>query len=172
MASGDGMFVLHPQNQVGPGSSYATKDVAEDASTPGFPMAVLDFDGAANEHADFVETVPENYGGGGFTFGYIYAMDGTDGDIVELEFRMLPLADASSVLTADLGVDTRTAAALTDDPSATANEFNLTGTVALSHANAGSPAPGAYMLIRVTRDISIAVNADDLQMLAILIKET
>ena len=100
-------------------------------------------------------------------------MDGTDGDIVEIEFSALTLADASSVLTADLGIDTQTAVPLTDDPSTTANEYNITSSSAdLSHANAGSPAKAAFMVLAAMRDISIATNGDVLQLLAIYIKET
>ena len=173
MASGDTLWVLYPQDQVGPGTLFATKDTVSDASAPIFSFPVLDFDGAADEHADFFETVPKHYAGGGFDWDYIYAMDGTDVDIVELELRMTDLVDASSVLTADLGVDGLTPSAIQDTPAnATANEVNQTAEGTLSHANAGSPAVGAKMLIRVTRDISAATNTDDLQLLAIHIKET
>lgn len=172
MASGDSIWVLHPEQQVGPATLFATKDWVLDASTPAALTPVMDFDGAADEHADFLAVVPSQYAGGGFTISYRYAMDGTVGTAVEIEFRMLDLTDASSVLTADLGLDTQTPVLITDDPSATANEYNISTTGALSHVNAGSPAIGAVMLIRATRDISFAVNGDDLQLIAIDIKET
>ena len=173
MASGDSLWVLYPQDQVGPATLFATKDVVADASTPVFDHLVLDFDGAADEHADFELEVPSHYAGGGFTWDYEYAMDGTDIDIVELELRMLDLVDATSVLSADLGIDTQTASAIQDTPAnATANEVNKTATGALSHANAGSPAVGALMLVRITRDVSVATNTDDLQLLSVHVTET
>jgi len=172
MASGDTLFVLEALGYTPPTTNYATFDVVVDASTPPTATPVLDFDGAANEHADWHVTMPLNYGGAGLTFQYTYAMSGTDGDIVEIEFRVFTFTDASSVLTADLGIDTQTAVAIQDDPSATANEFNLTTTGALSHANAGSPAAGARMIIRATRDTAAAANANDLQLLSVLVKET
>ncbi len=171
MASGDLLFELWPTSRVGPSSSSAALDIVSDASTPGLDIPVLDYDGAADEHSDWIEEVPEVYDGGGFTFSYKYAMDGTDGDAVELEFRSLDVPD-TTVLTGDLGLDTQTAAVLADDPSATADDFNYSGTVNLSHANAGSPAKGAYQAFRVTRDFDHAANADDLQLAVVRVTET
>ena len=99
-------------------------------------------------------------------------MSSTDGDAVEIEFRAFTFADASSILTADLGMDGRTAVNVADDPSANANEFNITTTGNLSHSNAGSPAVGAFVVIRATRDYDHASNANDLQLLAVHVKET
>lgn len=172
MASGDTLFILDALNCSAPASNYASRDQVADASTPNMLLAVLDFDGAANEHMDWYVTIPKHYSETtGFTFSYKFAMDGTDGDIVELEFRVLPLAD-QDVLTGDLGIDGQTPVAITDDPDATANKFNETTTGALAKANFGSAAPDTRICIRATRDISIAANADDLQLLEILVKET
>jgi len=172
MASGDTLFILTPQAYTPPASNYATLDTVADASTPAMSIPVLDFDGSADESADWYVTVPSHYAGGGFTFSYTYAMSSTDGDAVEIEFRAFPFADASSILTADLGMDGRTAVNVADDPSANANEFNITTTGNLSHSNAGSPAVGAFIIIRATRDISYASNGNDLQLLAVHVKET
>lgn len=173
MASGDTIWTLYPQDRSGPVTLFATPDNVIDASTPTRLTPVLDFDGSQDEHADFEVEVPSQYAGGGFTWDYEYAMDGTDVDIVEIELRMTDLVDASSVLTADLGIDGLTASAIQDTPAnATANEVNQTATGTLSHANAGSPGVGALMLVRLTRDISAATNTDDLQLLSVHIKET
>ena len=173
MASGDTLFILTPQAYTPPAANYATLDTVADASTPNMSIPVLDFDGSADESADWYVTVPSHYAGGGFTFSYTYAMSSTDGDAVEIEFRAFPFADASSILTADLGMDGRTAVNVADDPSANANEFNITSTPAsLSHSDAGSPAVGALIIIRATRDYDHASNGNDLQLLAVHVKET
>ena len=172
MASGDTLFILTPQSSTPPAANYATLDTVADGSTPAMSIPVLDFDGSADESADWYVTVPSHYAGGGLTFSYAYAMSSTDGDAVEIEFRAFPFADASSILTADLGMDGRTAVNIADDPSANANEFNITATGNLSHGNAGSPAVGAFVVIRATRDYDHAANANDLQLLAVHVKET
>jgi len=172
MASGDTLFILTPQAYTPPATLYATLDTVADASTPAMSIPVLDFDGSADESADWYVTVPSHYAGGGLTFSYAYAMSDTVGTAVEIEFRAFPFADASSILTADLGMDGRTAVNVADDPSANANEFNITTTGNLSHGNAGSPAVGAFIIIRATRDYDHAANANDLQLLAVHVKET
>ena len=177
MASGDTLFILTPQAYTPPATLYATLDTIADGSTPAMSIPVLDFDGGSqNESADWYVTVPSHYAGGGFTFSYAYAMSSTDGDAVEIEFRVLTLADASSILTADLRIDDHptltNVVSLADDPSANANEFNITTTVNLTHSNAGSPAVGAFIIIRATRDYDHASNANDLQLLAVHVKET
>ena len=172
MASGDTLFILTPQAYTPPAANYATLDTVADGSTPAMSIPVLDFDGSANESADWYVTVPSHYAGGGLTFSYAYAMSSTDGDAVEIEFRAFPFADASSILTADLGMDGRTAVNVVDDPRANANEFNITTTGNLSHSDAGSPAVGAFIIIRATRDYDHASNANDLQLLAVHVKET
>ena len=172
MASGDTLFILTPQAYTPPGTNYATLDTVAAPSTPAMSIPVLDFDGSANESADWYVTVPSHYAGGGFTFSYAYAMSDTVGTAVEIEFRAFPFADASSILTADLGMDGRTAVNVADDPSDNANEFNITTTGNLSHSDAGSPAVGAFIIIRATRDYDHAANANDLQLLAVHVKET
>ena len=98
-------------------------------------------------------------------------MDGTDAQVVQFEFRMIDLAIAD-VLTADLGIDTQTASEVVDTPSGTANAVLDSPTGALSHANAGSPAVGTRVIIRLTRDFDHEANTDDLQLLSIDVTET
>ena len=172
MASGDTLFILTPQSYTPPAANYAPLATIADGSTPAMSIPVLDFDGSADASADWYVTVPSHYAGGGLTFSYTYAMSSTDGDAVEIEFRAFTFADASSILTADLGMDGRTAVNIADDPSANANEFNITATGNLSHSDAGSPAVGAFVVIRATRDYDHAANGNDLQLLAVHVKET
>ena len=172
MASGDTIFRLTPRNCVQPSANFATHDVVADASTPNIEIPVLDFDGTTSEHADWLVTLPSNYSGGtGLTFSYKYAMSGTDGDAVEMEFRALHIDD-QTVLTGDLGMDGQTEVAVTDDPDATADDFNYSTTGALAKANFGSAVAGDMLCIRATRDVSYASNADDLQLAEILVTET
>jgi len=171
MASGDTIFILDPLGSSPTSTIMATLDTISDLSTPAANIIVLDFDGGANEHMDWWLTVPSYYDGGGFTFSYKYAMDGTVGVAVELEFRCLLLTDSDDI-SSDLGIDTQTAAVLADTPIATADDLNVTATVALAHADAGSPSPGDRVVIRVTRDYDHGANTDDLQLLEVLVLET
>jgi hypothetical protein len=173
MASGDTLFTLTPNNCTPPASSYATNDWIPDTSTPPLNIPVLDFDGAADEHMDWFVVIPAQYAGTtGFTFQYYYATDGADADLVELEFRVLKLADLD-VLTGDLGIDTRTAVAIQDTPPATpTNKMSYSTTGALAKASFGSAVAGDYIVIRCTRDISAATNTDDLQLAAVYVTET
>lgn len=172
MASGDMLFELFPNGRVGPITNGATPGFIEDASTPPILTSVLNFDGATDEHADWAVEIPPQYAGTtGFTFSYKYSMDGVDGDLVEIEIRVLHI-DNLDVLTADLGIDTQTPVAIQDDPGTTANDFNYSITGALAKASFGSAVSGDYIVLRATRDISAAVNTDDLQLASILVTET
>ena len=172
MASGDTLFILEPQGSSPPSANFATPDTVADASTPNMLIPVLDFDGGTNEHIDWFVTIPSNYAGTtGFRFSYKFAMDGTDGDIVEIELRVLHIDD-QTVLTGDLGIDTQTPVTITDDPDATADDFNYSTTGDLAKASFGSAVAGDRLCIRATRDITVAANANDLQLAEILVKET
>ncbi len=172
MASGDTLFILTPQGSVPPSANFATSDTVADASTPNMLIPVLDFDGGTAEHADWFVTVPSNYSEvTGFDVSAKLAMDGTDGAVIELEVRILHIDD-QTVLTGDLGIDGQTPVAITDDPDATADDFNYTAAQSLAKANFGSATPDDFICIRVTRDITAGPNADDLQLAEILIKET
>ena len=173
MASGDTLFILQPHGSLPPSANSATLDWVADASTPNIQVTVLDFDGATDEHADWVVTLPAQYGETtGLTFSYKYATDGADADLVEMEFRVLHIDDLD-ILTADLGIDTQTPVAIQDTPPATpTNKLSYSGTGALAKANFGSAVPGNLILIRATRDISAATNTDDLQLGEILVTET
>lgn len=172
MASGDSLWVLTPKGCSPPSANPATHDTVSDASTPNMVIPVLDFDGAIDEHMDWFVTIPEHYSETtGFTFSFKYAMDGTDGDAIELEFRALHIDD-QTVLTGDLGMDGQTETAITDDPDATADDFNYSTTGTMAKANFGSAGPGDLLCIRVTRDVSYATNTDDLQLVEIYVTET
>lgn len=173
MASGDTLFVLDPLGSVPPATLFATRDTISDGSAPVATIPVLDFDGAQDEHADWYLTIPSHYSGDtGFTFSYKYAVDGTDADAVQLEFRVLQLNDLD-ILTGDLGIDGLTSADLADTPATTPiNKLNVTSTVALAKASMSTPAAGDRIIIRVTRDFDHAANTDDLQLLEVLVKDT
>lgn len=172
MASGDTLFVLTPLNCSPPSANFATPDMVADTSTPPMLIPVLDFDGAADEYMDWFVTIPSSYSETtGFTFSFKYAMDGTVGAVIEIEFRALHLDD-QTVLTGDLGMDGQTPTTITDDPDSTADDFNYSTTGTLAKANFGSASPGDLICIRAMRDISVAPNADDLQLAEILVKET
>ena len=174
MASGDTLFILNALNSTPPATLYATFDTITEASTPNAIIPVLDFDGTSDEHADWHVVVPSHYAGTtGFTFKYTYAMDGTDADLVELEFRVAKIVD-TEIATADQGIDTDTAVAIQDTPVATvtADKVAVSPTGALAKADAGTPVAGEYIIIRCTRDVSAATNTDDLQLINVYVTET
>ena len=175
MASGDSLFVLTAISSAPTATSAATFDtLAITGATPDSYIPVLDFDGAADEHADWIGLeMPSNYEGSGITVQAWYAMDGTNGaTAIELEVRAITFAEDDALATAKV-IDTQTEATITDTPiNATANELSVSGTATISHSDIGSPAVGAMMMFRITRDISPATNTDDLQFIKLRVTET
>ncbi len=161
MAANESLFVLVQENSRPTASAYARIGTIADASTPASIENVLLFAGAtADEHAEWEFEVPSNYAGGGFSFVLKYACTGTSTGAVQFELRMINLADGA-VLTNDLGMDTATATDVTDTPGGTANVMNVCAAATVSHANAGSPAAGDRVRIRISRDFDHASNTDD-----------
>lgn len=172
MASGDTIFTLKPKAGEPVSANSATLGWIADASTPNLQIPCLQFDGAADEHIVWFETLPSQYSETtGLTFSFKYAMDGVVGTEIEIEFRVLPIPD-QTVLTGDLAMDGQTPVTITDTPDATANDFNYTTTGALAKASFGSAAPGTFIAIMATRDISVATNGDDLQLIEVYVTET
>ena len=172
MATTDTIFILQPTSGVPPATLFATLDTIADASTPVAAIQVLDFDTTTAEFMDWYVTCPSHYDGGGFTLSWKGGTDNTSVGTLILDILMQVIADAT-ILTGDLGLDTGTAASITDTPPATPiNKLNYSGTATITHANAGSPSAGDYMIIRVARDVGTDTNTGDLQLAEILILET
>ena len=173
MSSGDTLFILTPQGSTPPATLFATLDTIAEGSAPPATIPVLDFDGAQDEHMDWHLTIPSHYSGDtGFTFSYKYALDGSQTNAIELEFRVLQINDGD-ILTADLLIDGLTSADLADTTAATpTNKINVAGTVALAKANMSTPAAGDRIIIRVTRDFDHASNTDDVQLVDVLVSDT
>jgi len=173
MASGDTIFdgLAHDSQPVS--ANAATPDWVADASTPNILTPVMRYDGAANEHRDYIFQIPSHYGGGGFTWRHKYAQDGASGNACVFEIRMLVIDDLED-LNADLGLDLQTASQISDTPSTTTNEFNYSGSGTLSHANADSPAVRDWAVVRLTRDAVDAgdSNTNDMMHAGIVIEET
>ena len=170
MASGNTIWVLEPEGSKPPLTLFATLDTIADASTPQASLLVLDFDPTTAEIMDWFRTVPSHYAGGGFTISWKGGTDNTSVLDFTVEVRIVKLADAV-ILTGDLGLDAATAVTLTDTPPTTPiNKLNYSATGALTHANAGSPAVGDRMGIRVKRNAT--GNTGDLQLAEVLILET
>ncbi len=174
MATTDTLFVLLPHGSMPPADSdnVATLDVLVDSSTGGNgTIPVLDYAGAdMDEAADWMLMMPSHYDGGGLTFEINYAMDGSDGSDVQWEVRAIQMVAGDTITSEDLG--SQTATDITDTPNGTADVLDVTPTEAITHANAGSPAVGDYMRIRISRDFNHAANADDAQFLGCLVTET
>ena len=89
----------------------------------------------------------------------------------EIELRCIVVADATD-LTSDLLLDGGTKVAITDTPPATpTDKLNYSATQDLSHANAGSPSVGDYVIFRARRDVATDTNLGDLMLAEILIIE-
>ncbi len=171
MATGDTLFVLLPHGSVPTTTVNASLDTVVDSSTVVGLYPVLDFAGAtADEHAEWLEVMPSHYDGGGCTFEVHYAMAGTDGSAVQFEVRMIKTV-AGNVLTAE-DLQAATATDITDTPSGTADDLDVTPTGAIAHADAGSPAVGDVVRIRLSRDYDHAANTDDAQVVTVLVTET
>ena len=171
MASGDTIFELFPHGSIPTTTVFATLDTLSDSSTVVGQMPVLDYAGAtADEHAEWVKMMPSQYAGGGLTFEINYATDGTVTNDVQFEVRAIQMVAADVVTSQDL--QAQTATDITDTPSSTADALEVSPTGAITHANAGSPAVGDYVRLRLSRDYDHAVNADDAQVLSVLVTET
>lgn len=169
MASGDLLATLWPRASLPPTTVFATHDVLTDGSTVVGVVPVLDFKGADNDtNADWQWTMPDHYDGGGITVTIEYAMAGTDGDDVQFEVRTTVLG-AEAPASDDLGGATGTD--ITDTPNGTANVKDTTPAGTISHSNASSPAVGAHMRTRITRDYDHAANTDDAQFIRAVIHE-
>lgn len=171
MASGDSLFDLKPQNRLPTNTVSATLGTLNDGSTVVGVIPYLGFAGdTADTHAEWLVRVPSHYAGGGFTFIIDYAMDGTVGTAVQFEVRALDIP-ASTAL-GSLNVQAQTATDITDTPNGTANTTDTTPSGAISHANAGSPAAGSLVKIRISRDYDHAANTDLVQFLGCHVTET
>ena len=172
LADGSTIATLFPHGSLPTVTLAATLDTISDLSTPLSVTPVLDFDGAAqDEHAEWLIEIPIWYTGGGLTFVIKYAMAGTDADDVQFEVRALYMADTADLDT-DLGMDTQTGTDITDTPTGTQNAMMVTASGAVTHANAGSPAAGGLVRIRITRDFDHAANTDDAQLVCVHVTET
>lgn len=171
MASGDTLFKFFPLGSIPTKTVFATLDTIDDGSTVVGQVFVLDFAGAtADEHAEWADIMPSHYGGGGLTFEITYATDGTVSADVQFEIRAIQMVAGDTITSEDL--QAQTATDITDSPSTTADVVDVAPTGAITHANAGSPAVGDYMRFRLSRDFDHATNADDAQVISVLVTET
>ena len=171
MASGDTLFVLLPLGSIPTTTVFATLDTIPDSSTVVGQIPVLDFDGVtADESAEWLMMMPSQYAGGGLTFEINYSMSGTDVQVVQFEIRVIQQIAADAIGSQNLGA--QTAVEVVDTPNGTADTMDIFPTGVLSHANAGSPAVGDIVRVRLTRDFDHEANTDDLQFIACYVTET
>lgn len=173
MASGNTIFPLGVQGNVPTGTLSATLATIEDAaaSPPTSLTLVLVFITATTHYAEWVEQVPSHYAGGGFTWSYKGGTDGTSTAAVHMDLAMKVIADNTD-MSGDLNMDGQTVSSIDDAQIATADDLQYSTTQTLSHANAGNPSPGDYVIIRLLRDTAGDSNADDMQVAKLLILET
>ena len=171
MATTDTIFPLSAQGNVPTDTVYATLDTITDAAAAG-PKSitvVLRFDGATTQYAEWRQQVPSHYDGGGFTWSYKGGTDGTATAAVQMDLAIKKIADGTA-LDSDLNMDGQTVAAVDDAQPATDFSLEYSSTQTLSHANAGSPAVGDYVIIRLSRDTADS-NTDDMLISKVLILE-
>ena len=167
MASGDTLLTLHPHDSEYRASDAATPDVIT-ATTGERP--VLDYDGSTDETGIWTCVMPTTYSDGGITVVAWAAMDGGNGANVALEVAVERVPDGGNLASGGLDFTTvNTSGAVT--PAATGVLFDLTTTFT-SGADMGNITAGDLFRFKAVRDTGIASNADDLQLVAIEIRET
>lgn len=171
MASGNYITTLWAFDRIPTSTAASIPDFMADGSTVVGRIPVLDFKGATEDtHSEWQFVVPDVYAGGGFTSKILYAADGTVGAAMQFEIRMKKLVDGSTGTSHN--IQAQTATDITDTPNGTANVFDLTAGGAITHANAGSPAIGDVVRVRCSRDYDHAANADDAQLVCVVVTET
>ena len=172
MATTDTIFTLSPQGAVVTETLYATFDTIIDAAAAG-PKSitpVLVFDDAAAWYAEWAVEVPSHYDGGGFTWSYKGGGTGTSATAINMDLSARVIATATGLGT-DLDLDGATVSSIDLAQSTTANALTYSTTQTLTHANAGSPSVGDYMIWRLTRDIG-DTSTDNMNIAKVLILET
>lgn len=172
MASGNTLFDLSPLGSVPTTTNYATLTTIADGSTVVGQTPALKFPGTTPDTcAEWEVQVPSQYAGTtGFTFNIQFTTDGTSAGGVGWEVRAFKLVSGDSVATQAL--DAKTASLGNATPSGTASLMMLTGAITMAKANAGTPAAGDFVRIRVTRDYDFASNTDNAELVAVLVTET
>ena len=167
MASGDTLAIFGPLDGEPPATNYATLDTIT-AATGVRP--VLDFDGATDETIIFSGVMPSNYDGGGITCVAWAATSAGNTANVALEMAFEQVADGGNLAAggSDFAAVNTTGAVA---GAATNILFDLTCTFT-DGADMDSVVAGDAYRLKVTRDIGIASNTDDLQLLVIEVRET
>jgi hypothetical protein len=162
MASGDPIFTLWPNMAIPADSNFPTPSfIALTGTGAAARELVLLFDGATDETCVIPYWVSTQYAGGGIDLVYEYSMDGSDADLIELEFSFMTADDTEVFATKNF----QTATGIQDTPAATAaqNKVNITAATSISDALFDAPTAGQKGWCRITRDVSAATNTDDLQ---------
>ncbi len=160
MASGDTLAIWGPVAAMPPSSGYATLDVRNN-------HVVLDFDAAADESSIFACVYPAHYSGGDLTIDLFWAATTATSGNVRWQVAVENSTDTD--IDAD-GFGTATAA--TAATSATSGLLTKT-TLTVSAANAGAPAAGEALRLKVIRDADDAADtmAGDAELWAIQLRE-
>ena len=168
MASGDTLAIFGPLDGEPPTTAYATLDTIT-AATGVRP--VLDFDGATDETIIFSSVMPSNYAGTtGVTVVAWAATSAGNTANVAFEMAFERVADGGNLAAggSDFAADNTTGAV------AGAGEnilFDLTCTFT-NGPDMDSVVAGDVYRLKVTRDTGVATNNDDLQLLAVEVRET
>ena len=164
-------LVFTPLGSTPPATSYATFDVRAGGSTPAESVPVLDFDAAADEFADWIFVLPNDYAGGGLTCTVWWsATSATSGNaVIGLAFRAVPddTEDIDTSQTYDYNEATDACASVSGEIVGTAITFT-------DGADMDSLAAGGVAVLRMRRnaDDGSDTMAGDLELWAISIVET
>jgi hypothetical protein len=160
MATGDTLAIWGPLAGLPPTSGFASLDVRNG-------HVVLDFDAAADESALFGAILPAHYGGGDLTVELHWtSTSATSGNV-----RWLAAAEKTTGT--DIDADGFGSASAATAAAPTSAGALIKSTLTVSAANAGNPAAGDALRLKVTRDADHAADtmAGDAELWAVHLLE-
>lgn len=178
MATGNSIFICRPRSYIPPGNAsgeFAYLGHVVSGDTIEHKTPVIWFEDDVDSRADWKVFLPSHYTGGtgavGITFEPHYLTDGVSTANIEFEIAILDLS-AGDDMSSDLAIASQAVATSTDAPSATAFDYDIAPTAALTDDQYGSPAKETEVIVRVMRDVSASANADRVGLIALYAIET
>lgn len=169
MASGDTLAIFTPLHNEPPSTAYATLDIRAGASSA--VHAVLDFDSATDESAEFAGFMVRNYDAGGITvtIGWMATTATSGNTIWDVAFKSVS-DDADDL-------DTKAFAAansVTATAASASGEVDYATVTFTDGADMDSVAAGEYFRMRLMRDADSGSDtmSGDAELLFLEIKET
>ena len=152
MASGDLLAFFTPQDNMPPGSNYATLDTRNG-------YLVLDFDDTTDESVIFKGYMPANYAGGGVDVIVMWMATTATTGTISLDAQFMSLTDDAD------DVDTKAFAAANNANPTTASATGEIDYITIAFTNGAdmdSVAADETFLLKITRDADGTTSTDDL----------